>query len=86
MLITKHLNWTYGIVLLLALVFLIYVGFIQNNVIGYIVYISIACIGGILVLWRKRRLNTTWVWILLVLSNGFGFPIGVLCLKSKKES
>ena len=80
----RHLNWTYGLVLLVGIAILIYVGFIQNNVIGYIVYISIAIVGGFLMLWAKSRLNVGWVYIVLFFSNGFGFPIAVLCLKNKR--
>jgi hypothetical protein len=80
--VMKHLNWTYAVTLLIGVIILVYVGFIKNNVAGYVVYISIAIVGGFLVLWAKGRLNVLWVYIVLVLSNGFGFPIAVLCLNS----
>ena len=80
----KHLNWVYTLVLLIGLAVLIPVGFIQGNVIGYIVYISITAVGGFLVLWGKRRLDVSWVYWVFVFTSGFGFPIAVLCLRNKR--
>jgi len=84
--ITRHLNWTYGLGAIIGLIILIYVGFLQNNVIGYIVYISTVGIGGILTLWAKGRLRTYWVYILLWISAGLLFPIAVICLKNKNQN
>jgi len=72
--------------LVVALAVLIIVGFINNNVAGYIVWMSVAVLGGILVLWQKGQLGTMWVYYLLIFTAGFGFPIAVLCLKEKRES
>ena len=80
-----RLNLVYGAALSIALVVLIVIGFIDNNVLGYAVWMITAIVGGVLVLWQKNRLNTSWVWILLVFTAGFGFPIGVLCLKPKEK-
>jgi len=79
----KTLNLIYGAALLGALVILIVVGFIGNNVLGYIVWMIVAILGGVLTLWQKHRLGTWWVWLLLFFTAGFGFPIAVLCLKAK---
>ena len=91
--IMKHLNWTYGFALLIGIAILIYVGFIQNSAIGYIVYISVAIAGGFLVLWAKKRLpwgmgssGVSWLYPVLVFTSGLGFPIAVLCLKNKRET
>lgn len=78
----KHLNWTYGVALLIGIAILIYVGFIQNNAIGLLAYFIVAIGGGFLVLWAKKRLNVSWIYILLIFSIGLGFPIAVLCLRN----
>ena len=79
------LNLVYGAALLIALVILIVVGFINNNALGYVVWMITAILGGVLTLWQKNRLDTSWVWILLLFTAGFGFPIAVLCLKAKEK-
>jgi len=79
-----RLNLIYGAALAIALVILILVGFVGDNALGYVVWMITAILGGILVLWRKHRLNTGWIWILLFFTAGFGFPIGVLCLKAEE--
>lgn len=80
-----RLNLVYGVALSIALVILIVVGFINNNALGYVVWMVTAVLGGVLVLWLKRRLSTGWIWILLAFTAGFGFPIAVLCLKPREE-
>ena len=80
-----RLNLVYGAALSIALVVLILVGFVGNNVLGYVVWMVTAIAGGVLVLWQKNRLNTSWVWILLLFTAGFGFPVAVLCLKAKEK-
>lgn len=80
-----RLSLVYGAALPIALVVLIVVGFVSNNVIGYLVWMITAVVGGMLVLWQKNRLDTGWGWILLFLTAGFGFPIAVLCLKAKEK-
>ncbi len=79
-----RLNLIYGAALAIALAILILVGFVGNNVLGYVVWIITAVLGGVLVLWQKRRLSTGWIWILLAFTAGFGFPIAVLCLKAEE--
>jgi len=78
------LNLSYGAALAIALVILILVGFVGDNALGYVVWMVTAVLGGILVLWQKRRLNTGWIWFLLFFTAGFGFPIGVLCLRAEE--
>ena len=80
-----RLNLVYGGALLSALLVLILVGFLRNDAIGYAVWMITAVVGGVLVLWQKNRLDTSWVWILLFFTAGFGFPIGVLCLKTREK-
>ena len=80
-----RLNLVYGAALSIALVVLILVGFIGNNALGYIIWMVTAIVGGFLVLWQKNRLNTGWLWILLIFTAGFGFPIAVLCLRAKEK-
>jgi len=77
----KHLNWTYGIALIIGLIALIIVGFINNNVIGYIVYIAIIIIGGALVSWRKGRFLAYPILILFPPA----FAIVILCLHNKRK-
>jgi len=80
-----RLNLIYGAALAIALVSLILVGFMADDALGYVVWMLTAIVGGVLVLWQKRRLSTGWIWILLAFTAGFGFPIAVLCLKAKEE-
>jgi len=82
---SMRLNLIYGAALAIALVILILVGFMADDALGYVVWMLTAIVGGVLVLWQKRRLSTGWIWILLAFTAGFGFPIAVLCLKAKEE-
>lgn len=87
----KHLNWYYGLALLIGLV-ISTIGVIgDGSAVAWLVYITVAVVGGLLVLWCKQRLSVlwekqimglSWVFILLVLSSGLGFPIAVLCFKN----
>lgn len=77
----KHLNWTYGIALIIGLIVLAVVGFVFNNAIGYIVYIVITFVGGELVLWRKNRFGE---YPLLVLLPPI-FAVVVLCVDTKEK-
>jgi len=79
--VEKHLNWTYGIALIIGLITLAIVGFMYNNAIGYIVYIVITILGGELILWRKKRL---FEYPILIIFPPI-FAIVVLCLHNKRE-
>jgi len=75
----KHLNWSYGIALIIGLIVLGVVGFMQNNVIGYLVYIVIILLGGNLVLWRKNKLLSYGILMLFPPI----FAIVVLCARNE---
>jgi len=77
------INMLYAVTLIIGLVALGILGFYLNNVIGYIIYMAISIVCGIIALAQKHRLNVWWVWVLLWLSAGFAFPVAVLCLKYK---
>jgi hypothetical protein len=63
--VEKHLNWTYGTALIVGVIALAILGFVYNNVIGYIIFIVILFVGGELVLWRKNRLGNYSILMLL---------------------
>jgi hypothetical protein len=50
----KHLNWSYGLALIIGTIALLVIGFIFNNAIGYIIFIVIIYAGACLVYWRKQ--------------------------------
>jgi hypothetical protein len=77
--VEKHLNWTYGIALIIGLVVFI-LGLLNNSLIGYIVYVAIIWIGGGLVLWRKKDYSAYRLFILLPV-----FAILVLCSHNKRN-
>jgi hypothetical protein len=79
--IDKHLNWTYGIALIIGVATLTIWGFIVNSAIGYVVYMVITIVGGELVLWRKNRL---FEYPVLILFPPI-FAIVTLCLGNKRQ-
>jgi hypothetical protein len=55
--IEKHLNWTYGIALIVALIAFLCFLFTSTSMsyIGWVVYIVIIWVGGYLIAWRKSN-------------------------------
>lgn len=80
-----QMNLIYLVVLVPCIILLVVVGFAMNNVIGYLAYLAITIIVGLIVLWQKQRLTVWWIWLILWFSAGFGFPIAVLCLGTKEK-
>lgn len=79
------INLVYAITLFIGLIALVVIGFYMNDVTGYIIYMVISVLCGIVALVQKHRAGVWWVWLLLWLSAGFGFPIAVLCLKAREK-
>ena len=80
---TTIINLLYLVTLIIGLIALSVLGFYLNDVTGFIIYIAISIVCGIVALIQKHRIRTWWIWVLLYLSAGFAFPIAVLCLKYK---
>jgi hypothetical protein len=82
----RHLNWTYGIVLLVGLIIGTYLALIGHPLAGFITYtlIVIVTIPAIFAMkgWTKIP---WWIIVLFIFSNGLGFPIAILCLKNKSN-
>ena len=80
--IEKHLNWTYGIALILGAITFGIVGFAYDNAIGFVVYLVIVLIGGELVMWKKKRFTQYfYLWIIPPI-----FAIAVLCASNKRNT
>lgn len=78
--VSQHLNWAYGIALIIGSIILGIVAFGYDNGIGYLVYILITILGGELVLWRKNRLFAYPILVLFPVV----FAIVVLCVSTKQ--
>ena len=79
----KHVNLTYTLVISGGLVFLILVGFVHNNVLGYWVWLFLLLMGSWWTLWRKGR---SYLYLALpTLVAVVGIPV-LLCLTSKRET
>lgn len=76
-----HLNWFYVLVFVIALIILAIVGFVQNNVIGYLIFLALNLLGGGWVLWRKGQ--SLWYLVLVGLVY-IAFPFVVLLSKNKR--
>jgi hypothetical protein len=82
----RHLNWTYGIVLLIGLSISTYLALIGHPLAGLITYTLIVIVTSPAVFALKGWTKIPW-WIILlfIFSNGLGFPIAILCLKNKSN-
>jgi len=79
--IENHLNWTYGIALIIGLIAAIWAIFF-SSVAGYIIYIVIIWVGGYLVAWRKDNWDVL-KFPLVVLVPPL-LAIIVLCSRNKR--
>ena len=77
----EHLNWLYIFVFVIALIILAIVGFVQNNVIGYLAFLVLNLLGGGWVLWKKGQ--SLWYLVLVGLIY-IAFPFVVLLSKNKR--
>jgi hypothetical protein len=76
----------YGLVLLVALIIGTWLVLMGHWVAGLITYHLIVIVGSPAVIAVKGIKSPWWLYLLFVLSTGLGFPIAVLCLKSKMET
>jgi hypothetical protein len=83
--VVRHINWTYGLVLLVALIIGTWLALTGHWVVGLITYLVIVIISSPAVLAVKGIKAPWWIYLLFVLSTGLGFPIAVLCLRSKEK-
>lgn len=80
----RHLNWTYGLVLLIGLIIGTYLAIIGHPLAGVITYTLIVIVSSPAVFALKGWTKIPWwIIVLFVFSNGLGFPIAILCLKNK---
>lgn len=83
--IVRHINWTYGLVLLVGLIIGAYLLLVGHPLAGFITYLVIVIISSPAVLAVKGVKSPWWLYLLFVLSTGLGFPIAILCLKAKQK-
>ena len=80
----RHLNWSYGIVLLAGLGIGTYIALIGHPLAGLIIYTVIVIASSPAVFSLKGWTKIPWwIIVLFIFSNGLGFPIAIICLKSK---
>lgn len=77
----EHLNWSYIFVFVIALIIVVIVGFMQNNVGGYMAFLALNLVGGGWVLWRKGR---SLAYLILVGIFYIAFPFVVLLIENKR--
>jgi hypothetical protein len=82
----RHINWTYGLVLLVGLIIGTYLLLVGHPLAGFITYTLIVLVTSPAVFTVKGWTKIPW-WIILlfIFSNGLGFPIAILCLKNKSN-
>jgi hypothetical protein len=82
--VIKHLNWAYGIVLLIGLSIGTYLVLIGHPLAGLITYTIIVIASSPAVFAMKGWTKIPWwIIVLFIFSNGLGFPIAIICLKNK---
>lgn len=81
----KHLNWTYGIALIIALIAVLVYILTSTSIsyIGWIVYIAIIWIGGSIVEWRKDNWITSKSPLLILIPPVFA--IVILCAHNNRH-
>lgn len=75
-----RLNILYFILILVAITAVAELSFIHGSPAGFILGWAILFTGGVIVLWRKDRLGSWWIW-----PSGPLFPILVLLVKPKRK-
>lgn len=81
--VEKHLNWTYGVIVIISLIMPIILVFTTDNPIflwGFMGYYVITIVGGELVLWRKKQSSNIRLYMFPPI-----FAIVVLCKHNKRE-
>ena len=82
--VVRHLNWTYGLVLLVGLIIGTYLALIDHPLAGFLIYTLIVLLSSPAVFALKGWTKIPWwIIVLFIFSNGLGFPIAILCLKNK---
>lgn len=86
----RKVNIIYGLMWLLSFAIMFAIGVTTDSVTVYLTlfftYLGVCVLGGIVVIYQKHKLDTWWLWILLVVSPGFFFPIAALSISPKRRA